>query len=81
MAEHGKRIREENYRIYMTDVLACMAEQCGVRVNYRYRELIDPQEEETMTGDDVALMVIGKLGLKVKTNGNGLHEVESESIA
>lgn len=81
MAEHGKRIREENYRIYMTDVLACMAEQCGVRVNYRYRELIDPQEEETMTGDEVALMVIEKLGLKVKTNGNRLHEVESESIA
>ena len=81
MAEHGKRIREENYRIYMTDVLACMAEQCGVIVNYRYRELIDSQEEETMTGDEVALMVIEKLGLKVKTNGNGLHEVESESIA
>ena len=58
-----------------------MAEQCGVRVNYRYRELIDSQEEETMTGDEVALMVIEKLGLKVKTNGNGLHEVESESIA
>lgn len=65
----------------MTDVLACMAEQCGVRVNYRYRELIDSQEEGTMTGDEVALMVIEKLGLKVKTNGNGLHEVESESIA
>ena len=65
----------------MTDVLACMAEQCGVRVNYRYRELIAPQEEDIMTGDEVALKIKKKLGLKGKTDGNRLHEVESEFIA
>ena len=61
--------------------MACIAEQCGVIVNYRYRDLIDSQEEDSMTGDEVALMVIEKIGLKGRTDGNGLHETESDSIA
>lgn len=65
----------------MTDVLACLAERFGVTVNYRYRELIETHEEEPMSGDEVALMVIEKLELKGKTDGNRLHEVESESLA
>jgi len=62
-------------------VLACIAERCGVSINYRYRELIETKEEQTMSGDEVALMVIKRIGLKGKTDGNRLHEVESESLA
>lgn len=65
----------------MSDVLACLAEHCGVSINYRYRELIETREEQPMSGDEVALMVIKKIGLKGKTDGNRLHEVESDSIA
>lgn len=81
VAEHRNRIREENYRIYTTDVLACLAERLGVTVNYRYRELVETHEEKPMSGDEIALMVIKRLDLKGKTNGNGLHEVESEPLA
>jgi len=52
-----------------------------VSINYRYRELIETKEEQTMSGDEVALMVIKRIGLKGKTDGNRLHEVESESLA
>lgn len=65
----------------MSDVLACLAERCGVSINFRYRELIETREEQPMSGDEVALMVIKRIGLKGKTDGNRLHEVESESIA
>lgn len=68
------------YRIYVTDVLKCLAESWGADVPYRYRDVIEPEDEdEPENGDEIALKVIRRLGLKVKTNG--LYETESEPIA
>ena len=79
VAEYNRRIEEASYRGYVCDLLKCLAEFVGTDVPYRYAELITPQKKEPeKTGDEVALEVIEKLGLKVK---HGLHEVESDSDA
>lgn len=66
------------YRVYVTDVIKSMAESWGCEVPFRFKDLLEPQEE-LEDGDEVALMVIEKLGLKVKTDG--LYETESDPVA
>lgn len=66
------------YRVYVTDVIKSMAESWGCEVLSRFKDLLESQEE-LEDGDEVALMVIEKLGLKVKTNG--LYETESDPVA
>lgn len=79
VAEHNKRAKDEAYRIYVGDLLKCLAETWGAQIPYRYADMIAPQEEEQKSGDEVAIEVITKLGLKGKTDG--LHEVESDTVA
>ena len=78
VAEHNSRMREENYRIYVTDMLKLLASIKGTTVDIRYADLIEIKDVEQKSGDEVALDVIKKLGLKVK---NGLHETESDTVA
>ena len=78
VAEHHKRAKDEAYRIYVGDLLKCLAETWGAQIPYRYADMIAPQEEQK-SGDEVAIEVITKLGLKGKTDG--LHEVESDTVA
>lgn len=56
------------YRVYVTSVLKVQAEQFGANVSTSYYELIksDEQEEEELNGDEVALQVIQRAGLKGK---------------
>ena len=56
------------FRSYISDLLKAMAESNGVIVNYRYAEIILPKAKDNRTGDDVALDVIKRAGLKVKEN-------------
>lgn len=80
VAEYNRRMEERIYRSYVCDTLKCIAAFTGTEVEYRYAELISPPKKEPeKTGDEVALEVIERLGLKVKTHG--LHEVESDSDA
>ena len=79
VCEHNKRSKEEAYRIYVGDLLKCLAETWGAQIHYRYTDMIAPQVEEQKSGDEVALEVITKLGLKGKTDG--LHEAESDTVA
>ena len=78
IAEHNSRMRTENYRVYVTDMLKLFAEFTGATVEARYADLLKAEDVEQVSGDEVALDVIKKLGLKVK---NGLHETESDTVA
>lgn len=52
------------YRIYVTDSMFYYGE--NKRLNVRYKELVYPEQIDNRTGDEVALELIKKLGLKVK---------------
>lgn len=60
--------KEILFRSYISDLLKAMAESNGVVVNYRYAEIILPKAKDNRTGDEVALDVIKRAGLKVKEN-------------
>ena len=67
--EYVKKMEERLYRAYISDALKCLAESWGAQIDRRYVELIEPPEdEEEISGDEVALKVIEKCGLK--THGN-----------
>lgn len=68
LAEHKNRSHERLYRIYTSDMLKSISEFCGNEVYYKYSDLIKPREEEAETGDEVALRVIKRIGLKGKQN-------------
>ena len=79
IAEHNIRMKELTYRVYTSELLKCLAESWGATINARYADLISPAEEEEESGDEVALRVIKKLGLRSKSDG--LHETESDVVA
>ena len=60
------------YMVYVTDMLKAGVESQGVEVNSRFIDILDKYENKEpvaeKTGDEIALEVIEKLGLKVKTN-------------
>ena len=68
IAEHNLRIDEKVYRSYTADLLKVIAESIGASVSCRYDELIDRPKEEEKTGDEIALEVIKRAGLKVTDN-------------
>ena len=65
LAEHNIRMEEKVYRSYTGDMLKVIAESMGATVNYRLTDLYDKPKEQK-TGDEVALEVIQRAGLKVK---------------
>jgi hypothetical protein len=67
LAEHNIRMEEKVYRSYTGDLLKVIAESIGATVNYRLMELLEKPKEEK-TGDEIALEVIKRAGLKVKNN-------------
>ena len=78
VAEHNERMRTENYRVYVTDMLKLFGDFIGANVEIRYADIFQTDDDEQKSGDEVALDVIKKLGLKVQ---NGLHETESDIVA
>lgn len=68
----SERQRNKSYQIYVTDTLSHIAHNTGhfvsngVAPSKRWIDIIEPKKEDTKTGDEVALEVIKKLGLKVK---------------
>jgi len=61
-----KKAQEEElaYRVYVSDALFYYPQNKGLTV--RYYDLIFPKKEDTRTGDEIALSVISRLGLKVE---------------
>lgn len=73
-------MRDEVHRIYTADLLKGIAESLGATVRWKYSDLIKPEEDEPQeSGDEIAMRVIEKLGLKGKSNG--LHETEGDAVA
>lgn len=64
----AKRKEEQEtfaYRIYLSDSLYYQAQ--NQRLSQRYIEIIKPKTVDTRSGDEIALDVISRLGLKVNT--------------
>ena len=67
-----ERQEEKIYKVYVTDTLSFIAQNTGhfvhegVAPGKRWIEIIEPKAEDKRTGDEVAMDVIEKLGLKVK---------------
>ena len=65
--------KEKAYKVYVTDALMYIShntasKQGDMMVTKRFIDIMTPQKEDDRTGDEVALEVIRKLGLKVKEN-------------
>lgn len=54
--------KEMAYRIYITDSLFYLGQMKSL--NVRYYDLVNPRPKETRTGDEIALDVIEKAGLR-----------------
>lgn len=69
VAEINERAEARRYRAYITDALMVMTENTAKFVGGSYvktRWLKDKELEDERTGDEVALEVIMRAGLKVK---------------
>ena len=68
VAEHNVRMKDEIYKCYVSDIAKVMSEIWGAKVPERYYDMISPPlpEDTYKTGDEVALEVIRRLGLKVR---------------
>ena len=78
IAEHNNRMRNNAYKVYVTDLLKCLAESWGATVDNRYADIIaEPPKDDDKTGDEVALEVIERIGLKP----HGFNDTESDTIA
>ena len=69
ISEYQDYVEEKIYKAYVTDLIKSIAESIGVEVNDRYADLIDNTPKDTRTGDEIALDVIKRAGLKVKQDG------------
>lgn len=69
ICEHNSNMKRTIYMNYTSDMLKAMAEGLGAQVNYRFSDMIKTEKEDTRSGDEIALEVIRKAGLKGKNNG------------
>lgn len=82
ICENDRREKELAYKIYVSDILKVMVNQWGADVGERYADWIkdeEPEQEEELTGDEIALAVLEKAGLKGRNNG--LNEPSGEDFA
>lgn len=71
------RMKERLYRVYITDTLKCLNDNVakvvgGSALKARYYDLLEEgnKKEIEKTGDEIALEIIRKAGLKVKGKEN-----------
>lgn len=69
IATHNERERDSIFRMYVTDMLKGIGETWGGEIKYRYVDLIKVEEpvKEEKSGDEIALEVIERAGLKGRT--------------
>ena len=67
MAYLKERLKAENegiaYRYYISDSLFYIGQ--NMHLTKKYRDIIHPPKEDTRTGDEIAMDVITRAGLKV----------------
>lgn len=66
IAESNKKQEERLYRCYTSDMLKAIAESFGVTVDSRFIDAINNEPEDEQTGDEIALDIIQRAGLRVK---------------
>jgi len=68
-SEYNAYEEKSIFRMYVTDMLKGFGEVLGGEIKYRYYDLIKVEEpvKEEKTGDEIALEVIAKAGLKGRT--------------
>lgn len=66
MAEYNNKIEKRLYRCYTSDMLKAVAEGMGATVNSRFADLLENEPQDERTGDEIALDVIKRAGLKGK---------------
>lgn len=64
MTRLQEETKKQAYRIYITESLFAYGE--NKRLTMRYTDMLKPVHRETRSGDEIALDVISRLGLKVK---------------
>ena len=64
IAEYNNRMEKRLFYCYTTDMLKAIVEIFGAGVNSRFADFYE--EEDTRTGDEIALDIIRRAGLKGK---------------
>lgn len=74
----NNKAKERLYQTYITDTLKCLNDNLakvigGTSIKARYYDLLEAgsQKESEKTGDEIALEIIRKAGLKVKGKEDG----------
>ena len=70
IAEHNRNEKRLVYEVYATDVLMMIANKLDAGIEQRYYEFLQQEDEpvkEEKSGDEIALEVIEKAGLKGRT--------------
>ena len=74
----NSRAKERLYQTYITDTLKCLNDNLakvigGTSIKARYYDLLEAgsQKESEKTGDEIAIEIIRKAGLKVKGKEDG----------
>jgi len=78
LEKYNEEQKESAYRAYTSDMLMAIAESMGATVEIRYVDLIEPGQPEDMDGDEIALDIIERAGLRLN---DGFTETEGDSWA
>ena len=70
--EYNAHAEMEVFRSYTADMLLALNRQLGLEFSTRYSDVIKKEikEDEPSTGDEIAMQVIKRAGLKGKSNGH-----------
>ena len=66
VAEYNDKVQKRLYRCYTTDMLKAIAEGMGATVGSRFVDLFNNEPQDERTGDEIALDIIKRAGLKGK---------------
>ena len=62
---HNQKMKEENFRIYITDVGAALINMFSKTSVPRFYDMMHKPKVETRTGEEIAQDIIARHGLKV----------------
>lgn len=71
MARLNEKVRNDAYRIYVTDALRIVAENtarytCGNYIKARYVDIIEPKKQDNRTCEEITADIVARCGLVVK---------------
>ena len=71
MARLNEKVRNDAYRIYVTDALRIVAENTaryagGNYIKARYADIIEPKKQDNRTCEEITADIVARCGLVVK---------------